>query len=155
MLGVCRFHAGPGWAGEADEPLHLLIVTGLLHAVLVLAGSVVPDTVEELLLRGHDLGELARLLLEVGLCEELLDLLAEVAEQEGVQTINAEAVGRAVSREQAREVRMGLSLVTVGQREVVTVGRDKGVGSSVRSAPSTAVAYISMSSASATLFRDR
>ena len=42
----------------------------------------VPNTVEELLLRCHDLGELARLLLEVRLREELLDLLAEVAEQE-------------------------------------------------------------------------
>jgi len=110
LLGVRRFHARPGLAGDAEEPLHLLIVTGLLQAVLMLAGSVVPDTVEELLLRCHDLGELSGLLLEVRLREELLDLVSEVAEKEGVQTINAEAVGRAVSREQIREVRMGLGV---------------------------------------------
>lgn len=79
MLGIRRFHAAPGWARDADEPLHLLIVTSILQAVLMLAGSVVPETVEDLLLRCHDLVELSRLLLEVRLCEELLDLVSEVA----------------------------------------------------------------------------
>lgn len=62
-------------------PLKLRKVAIGFKTVVALKRAVVPDPVEELLLSGDDLVKSPRLLLEVGVGEQFLYLLAEMASQ--------------------------------------------------------------------------
>ena len=85
VLDVGDLHSRTPWTSDAHAQLNLLDATGVLELVLTLERPVVPDTVEVLLLRLHDLVKLPRLLLEVGLVEQFLYLFAEVAKKDRVR----------------------------------------------------------------------
>jgi hypothetical protein len=54
----------------------------------VLEGAVVPDAVEQLPFCLHDLVQPSGLLLEIGLREQLLDLVAEVVQEDLVEAVD-------------------------------------------------------------------
>lgn len=75
----------------------------------------IPDAVEQLLLGYHDLVQPSRLLLELGLREQLLDLVTEVIQEDLVKAIHPKAIRRSAQFKQSSEVGVRLSGVPVGK----------------------------------------
>jgi hypothetical protein len=76
---------------------------------------------KNLLLSVLDLVQTPRFLREVVLGEEISKLLTELLEQDAIQPVDPERVGRVGRCERCLNVRMRESLITVREREVLAV----------------------------------
>jgi hypothetical protein len=82
---------------------------------------VIPNPVEELMFRFENLVESPRLVLEVRLFEQFLQLVSKVIKKDSAQTLKTQAKRGPVVCEEDGQIRMRLPFVSLGTREVLGV----------------------------------
>lgn len=110
----CRFpDALARWASYRLQPCQLLFVPSRTQSVFMLEGSMVPDAVEKGPFYVNDLAKTAWLFNKLSLREQVLDLAAEMREQNVVESVNAERIPGTVHREDSGNIGVGVPLVTI------------------------------------------